>query len=236
MARHPKLRRKDLKKPDEFVTFTRKLVDFAREHATVAIGAALVVAALLLGAGGFSLWTQMERGAANVAFASARTLFVSEEYKPAQEAFQSVAERYSGTIYGATALLYAADSALASGDYETAGTLYRRFLAGDSAPEYLRQAALVRLGLAEERAGRIGEARRTYEEAHGLVGPFAADALLGQARTARLSGDAAAARRLYEQFLDAHPSSPMLVTVRSELAALQPPETGAKAQEEPPRN
>jgi len=236
MARHPKLTRKDLKKPDEFVTFSRKVVDFAREHATVAIGAALGMATLLLGVGGISLWTQMQRGAANVAFVSARALFVSEEYKAAQEAFQRVADKYSGTIYGAMALLYAADSALAGGDYETAGTLYRRFLAGDSAPEYLRQAALVRLGLAEERTGRIDEARRTYEEAHGLVGPFAADALLGQARTARLSGDAAAAKRLYEQFLDAHPTSPSLVTVRSELASLQPLEPAGEARQEAPRN
>lgn len=227
MARHPKLRRKELKKPDEFVTFTRKVVDFAREHAAVAIGAVFVVAALSLGVGGISLWTQMQRGAANVAFASARALFASEEYKPAQEAFQSVADRYSGTIYGAVALLYAADSALAGGDSDTAGNLYRRFLAGDSAPEYLRQAALVRLGLAEERAGRIKEARRAYDEAQGLVGPFGTDALLGQARTARLSGDTAAAKRLYEQFLDAHPTSPMLSAVRSALAALQAPQTGA---------
>jgi len=234
MARYPKIRRKDLRKPDEFITFTHTAVEFARANAGPMVAVAAAVGLLVVAATGLSIWRHMQESAANVAFVSARDLFAAEKFPQAQAAFERVANSYSHTGYGHLSLLYAADSALAASDYQKAAELYERFLAAGPDAEYLRQAALVRLGRAQAAIGKPDLATKTYKQAQEITGPFSGDALLGEAQAAEQLGDSSTATRLYREFIKTYPNSDMTTPIQQKLAKLNGSEPAAPSTARPP--
>src|SRR5439155_11798383 len=95
-ARRLKIRRKDLRKPDEFETLTGQAVAWADEHRPVVYAVLAVAAVVLAGSLAMGRWRASRNDAAAVAFRSAQARFEEGKFKDAAQGFVYVVERYTG--------------------------------------------------------------------------------------------------------------------------------------------
>jgi tetratricopeptide (TPR) repeat protein len=217
-----KVRRRDLRQPDEFVTLTARAVAWARAHrrlwlATAAVLATLTVAALVM------VRTRSARAyAASEAFRSAYATFEAGKFGEAAAAFQSVGESYPATAFGQLAVLYRGYALGRQGDVAGAAAAYAQYLAATSGPAHLRQTALAALGGAKEGTGDMAGALEAYQQAADLGGPRSTEALLGAARAQEALGHAAEARALYERLQKGAPDAEVQALVVSKLAESAP--------------
>jgi hypothetical protein len=194
-VRRTKLRRKDLRGPDEFVTFTNRAWTWVRENSTLAAvigGAAVLLLVLLLG---MQRYARSRDHAAAEAFRKALALLSAGDTPAAAEAFAAM-----DTVapYGALAELYRGHTALRNDDPATAGASFRAFAGRRDMPAALRQLALYDLAFALAEEGDQKAALQEYEEASTLSGPYTTDAQLAAARLHETLGAPDKARPLYE--------------------------------------
>src|SRR5581483_7024743 len=194
-ARRIKIRRKDLRKPDEFETLTGQVVDWATANRPLVIGATAVVVVILLGMLAIGRWRASRDEAAGVAFRSAHELFDAGKFPEAANAFADVAQNYARAPFGRLAALYRGHALARQGDAAGAATAYGEYLAGSVASEYLRQEALTGLARAKESTGDAAGALEAYTQAGELAGPYRTDALLAAARLHDAAGPAEQARQ-----------------------------------------
>ena len=234
MARTQRIRRKDLRQPDEFVTLSRRAITYAEENRTtvglVAGAIVLVLLAVLVYRG----LRSSRENAASAAYVAAHVLLDQKKYAEAATAFQAVADGYGSTTYAPLAQLQAANALLLAGERgNDAAVAYKKFLDAGPPTDYLRQLALTRLGHAQEVSNQPQEAMASYASAAELAGPFVEEALLGEARAAETAGDVARAQTLYQQFLGTYPASDQRALVSARIVALggtpKPPDTGGTA-------
>jgi len=138
-----KIRRKDLRKPDEFETLTRPSARLGGEARALVLGVA----------GPWSSWhSRVWRShagkpgqrAAAVAFRAAQSQFDAARYRDAAGAFAEVASGHP-TRRRAARRLYRAHALARQGDAAGAATAYGEYLATSPDAEYLRQEALTGL-------------------------------------------------------------------------------------------
>jgi tetratricopeptide (TPR) repeat protein len=213
-ARRVKVRRKDLRKPDEFETLTGQAFDWAERNRPVLFaiaGAALVVAIVALGV---ARWRSTRNEAAAAAFRNAQGAFAQSNWAVAAQGFAELAETYPSAPFGRLGQLYHGHALARQGDHAGAATAYGEYLATNPAAEYLRQEALLGLGRAKEAGGDAAGALEAYTQAGELAGPYRTDALLGAARLHEASGRADEARTVYESLLKdaSDPQTKALVT------------------------
>ena len=200
MAQHAKrlkIRRKDLRQPDEFETLTGQVLSWAEDNRgiVVAVASALVVLALVMIVVGRVRATRNETAAG--LFRTAHEAFSTKKYPEAAEGFAGLARDYPSTPFGRLATLYRGHALARQGDATGAATAYADFLASTSMDGYLRQEALAALGRAREATGDSAGALEAYKEAGEIDGPFRTDALLGTARLHEAAGRASEAREIY---------------------------------------
>lgn len=232
MARTEKLRRKDLREPDEFMTLSRQAIIFAQENRTALLAGVGALALVLVAVIAYQMLSASRQARAGVVYHAAHRLLADRKYPEAAAAFQELAASYGSTSYGALAELQAGNALLQAGRGPEAATAYQRFLDARSTADYLRQVAQNGLAYAQEQDGHFADARTNFAAAAAVPGPLAEDALLGAARTAELAGDPTGAKNLYEQLLQKYPTSESrgLVTDRLVRLGWSPP---AKGQENP---
>ena len=220
MARTERIRRKELRQPDEFVTLSRRAVAYAEENRTVFFmtvgGLVVLLAAILI----FRAVRSSRETSASQAYAQAHALLDDKKYDDAATAFRQVADSYSSTSYATLAQLEAANALALAGKPGDAAVEYQKFLDAGPPTDYLRQLALVRLGHAQEQAGKTADAGQAYASAATMPGPYAEEGLAGQARIAEVGGDAATAKDLYTRFLEKFPESDRRALATSRLVAL----------------
>ena len=88
------------------------------------------------------------------------------------------------------------------------------------AQDYLSQIVLLSQGRISEKNNDFVSARKFYEDASSIEGPYTAEALLSAARTAELTSDQNAAVVFREKFVTAYPNSPFIDIVRGKLEKL----------------
>jgi len=81
-ARRLKIRRKDLRKPDEFETLTGQALAWAGEHPAVVYGVLAVAIVVLVGSLAVGRWRAARNEAAAVAFRSAQGRFNATRTRP----------------------------------------------------------------------------------------------------------------------------------------------------------
>jgi len=199
-ARRLKIRRKDLRKPDEFETLTGQAVAWADEHRPVVYGVLAVAVVVLAGSLAIGRWRASRNDAAAVAFRSAQESFDEGKFQEAAQGFAYVVERYPGAPFGRLAVLYRAHALARQGD-QAAATAYGEYLASAAVPDYLRQEALVGLARAKEAAGDMAGALDAYTQAGALPGAYRDDALLSAARLEQAAGHAERAQAIYAGLL-----------------------------------
>ena len=196
-ARRLKIRRKDLRKPDEFETLTGQALAWAGEHPAVVYGVLAVAIVVLVGSLAVGRWRASRNEAAAVAFRSAQARFDEGKFHDAAEDFAYVVERYPHAPLGRLAALYRAHALARQGDQAAAATAYGEYVASAADFDYLRQEALVGLARAKEASGDTAGALDAYTQAGALPGPYRDDALLSAARLEQAAGHADLAQAIY---------------------------------------
>ena len=196
-----RVRRKDLRRPDEFATLTGQAGAWAREHRqTLLIGGAALFG-LLIAAGLFARYRVTQNEAAAREFRQAHETFEAGELPEAATAFALVAEEYPRSPFGRLARLYQGHALARQNEGTTAAEAYEAYLGRDPEPAYLRQEALAGLGHAHEASGDLPQALAAYRRASELDGPYRTETLLGAARLEEAQGDRAAAEAIYRDLL-----------------------------------
>jgi len=196
-----KVRRKDLKKPDEFETLTGQAVAWAQAHRSLVLTVAAGALVLALGFLALGRWRDERNAAAGAAFRDAHASFEAGRFTDAARAFADVESGYPRTPFGRLAGLYRGHALARQGDPAGAATAYGEYIATSPPSDYLRQEALTGLARAKEATGDTGGALEAYTQAGGLAGPYRTDALLGAARLHEAAGEVDKAREIYTALL-----------------------------------
>jgi predicted negative regulator of RcsB-dependent stress response len=215
---HYKIKPKDLKAPDEFVTLVDRIGDYlANNLARVIVGAAIVIAlAAVIFTYAFYRAHRDQIVAAH--FYEALTALNHKDYKTAEEDFETLAQTGSGKL-ASLARLYAASAYLSDNKPAQARAALETYVA-DSNQRFFKNLALVELGVAYENLGDFKKAHDAYAQASAIPGPEKGRAELGVARTLLEQGDKAGAIAAYRNFLAASPFAPDRAEVTESLATL----------------
>jgi tetratricopeptide (TPR) repeat protein len=202
--------RKTLKQPDRFQREARHLGHVVRDRWPIALGAALVVAALLAAGLWWQARAERREAEATGALAAAVATFEgrrpggaanpaadpAENAKAALPALRQIAADYQGTGAGATAQLFVAHALLRSGDARGAEAAYQAAIA--LAPNDLaRDAARLGLGHARLRQGNAAGAVETWTPLAEGSGAYHAVARLDLARAYETLGKPEEAKKAY---------------------------------------
>jgi hypothetical protein len=220
---HVKIRRKDLRRPDEFKTVTTHAAEWIVAHRSLAMTvgvAVLVVAIVALLVGRYSA---SRDEAAAVAFRNAHETFQAGKFAEAAASFGALADEYGSTPFGPFATLYRAHALARQGDFANAIAAYQTFLGSRRAVGYVRQEALVGLAHVQEASGDPG-ARDSFTQSAALDGPYRTQALLSAARLAEAAGHGDEARALYARLEKEAPDPEALELARAKLAGQPTPE------------
>jgi hypothetical protein len=191
-----RIRRKDLRQPDEFIEVTGRAWQWLlanRRGVSILAGAAL---ALLIGAVGVREFRDARARGAAETFRKAATLLAEGEDAAAVQVLEEV--KPVGA-YGALAELYRGYAALQANDPAKAGAVFVSVAERVELPAYLRQEALYNLAFAESLQGKNAEALERYRAAADLPGPFGVDALLNAGALSSAAGRVDVAREFYER-------------------------------------
>jgi len=199
VARANRIRRKDLKRPDEFVTLTTRAAEWGRENQRTLVVAGVAALVVALAVSGFFALRNARRRDANTDLA--RALNSSHDAKPADAAqqFSQVASRWASSSAGRIAKLLEADANVRAGKEDAAVTGYEGVLAASDMPEYLRQQALLGYGAALEKKGDPKQALAKYSAAAEMDGPYKPQAMLAAARVHEGLGEKKEADALYKK-------------------------------------
>ena len=175
------IRRRQLKEPDEFLTLSRRFLEYARQHereVTLAALGLVAVVALALGVRWYRSW---EEGKAEAAFGAARRDFTAQRFDSAAEGFRRVTSNWPRTSHGRLAFVYLGNSYAELGKTKEAQDAFQQALQQDS-DDLLRQIAHYNLGLLKMKAADKAGAATELGAAATADGP-----LRGVAWFARLS-------------------------------------------------
>jgi predicted negative regulator of RcsB-dependent stress response len=209
VAEKARLRRKDIKQPDEFVTLSTQALSWARAHQQLVIwgGAGLVV--ILVAVGIITAYSGARTRDANADLARALTALGAKDYATASTDLIDLAGRWDGTTVAPLAGLLGANAAIDAGDADKALAELTRLQANAARlPPYLQQEVLLAWGNALETKQQWLDAAAKYKEAAAVSGPYTGNAIVGEARTRERGGDADRARELYRQAYDQFPDLP----------------------------
>ena len=229
-AKKVKIRRKDLRGPDEFETLTGEGIAWAQKHQTKFIVG--VVGVLVVGA--VALLIARSRAVRNqdasIEFHQARVQLENGSAAAAATQFASLEQSASSTAFGQLAGLYRGHALLKQGDGAGAASAYTQYLSTASAPDYLRQQALVGLGNAKQLGGDNSGAHDAYLQAEKLDGPAKDEAALGVARTLEAQGQADQARAIYARLAKDAPEGWVRTAAQEKAPGVATDETAAAAE------
>jgi tetratricopeptide (TPR) repeat protein len=191
-----KIRRKDLRQPDEFVEFTGRAWRWLRDNQTTAIGAVVLGVLVFAGISGLRQYRDYRAANAAESFRRGVDLLAAGDAAGAEKVFGELA---AVAAYGALADLYRGHAALEAEDYPAAASAFQAAAGRPELPPYLRQQALYNLGVALGQQGDSAGAQARYEEAAELTGPFTVDAQVAAAQLSDAAGQTRKARELYQQ-------------------------------------
>ncbi len=227
---HRKLRRKELKEPDEFLSFLYDAREFVTGNLTQIAASAAVVVGVAMIAMGVYYYERHRDHLAAAQFYTAFSALGSKQYKTAQQDFTSLAASESGRELGRLARFYLAQCYLAENDLARARDSLVAYLA-DAHDQAFEGLAMMNLAIVYERLGDLKKAEGAYQQAASMPGAQASAAELAIARIRARAGDRAGAIDAYRSFLNAHPFSQDRQDAIEALAQLgaQPEAGGARS-------
>ena len=229
MARR-KIRRKDLKKPDEFITLSAKIITWCRDNIRLIMGAmGGIILLMLISAGVFAFKTEKEAKARTL-YQEALALYPAAtsgkpsfaEYAAVATKLEEVKSHYGSTAVGTNALVDLGNVYFKSGDYDKAISCYMDFLARTDLKNALHDLVLESLGGTYEAKGSYEEALEVYQQlANEGALAYQAQAQLYLGRVYEAIGDRDKAMSHYENYLDENPATLFSESIRIKLIRWQ---------------
>jgi tetratricopeptide (TPR) repeat protein len=217
---HPHhLSRKELRQPDEFVTFVDAAGDYIANNLGRVIIGVIGLLALILVVVGVRFYLNYQDRQIAEAFYQASTAFDRKEYAGARSQFAALATAHPHSSLGRLATFYIGNAYLADNEAKQARDAYQKYLAADDRPAF-REMALMQLGVADEELADFASARKAYQDAAAMKGPEQGRAELNVARLLARQGDKPAAIAAYQRFLRENPFSQDRADVIDTLAQL----------------
>ncbi len=215
-----RFRRKDLKRPDVFVSTTQRGIEWAITHQRnlmIGVGSLLAV---LVALGAISLSNAARRRQANEELANALAPLRAKNYADAATQLRNVADSWSSAAVGQLARLYAADAELEAGNAELAMNDLNMLVSDPPPADYLQQQVALNLGYALEAKQDYAGAADNYAKAAALSGPYRSLALLREGRVREQLGDKEGAGGIYEKFIADFPGAPEVQIAEARLRGL----------------
>jgi len=246
-----KFSRKELKQPDEFITFWEKVFQFALENKRqliLGVTACLIVV-LLICAGVF--YNRKKEENASKMLAEAQSLisitpdFAAQEgqsnestepdpesVEKALEIFSRLAEEYGNTHASQLGRILQGHLYYEKGDYDAAAKTYQDFLEGKDESDALTAMAREGLGYSYEALEEFSEAVKYYEQlTQSELTYIQAWSLLSVARCKEKMNENEGALEAYRTFLVDHPQHVKATEAKANIARLSQLSTGIDSME-----
>jgi len=210
-----KIRIKESKKPDEFITFSAKILEWCGENLRIVSGIAAGIVLILLIVGAVFVFKASREAKATNLYQKALALYPTAspgdndptEYAQATAALEEVQQRYGSTNVATTALVDLGNVYFEQGAYDKAILCYNDFLQRTNRTHPLHDQVLVSLG-------ETYEAKESYEQAleiYQLLGKegapvYQAQAQLYLGRVYEAMGDKSKAMAHYDNYLNESPA------------------------------
>ncbi len=232
MAGKRKIIKKELKEPDEFISFTEHAFRFISRHYRRIIAGGAILAVLLAGFFLYQKWEEKKEGEAYRLFAAALERYQmvespyrqggSVDYKSLIEKFDEVVTKFPRTSSGKLSLLHKANLHLKLSEFEEAIKTYETFLQRAGKERLYRLFALEGLGYAHEGKKEYEKAVEAYEKMLEMgEGLQVANAHLNKGRCYEKMGKKKEALESYKTFLGAAPKAMMANFVSGKVSHLE---------------
>jgi len=165
------IQRRRLKEPDEFLTLTRRFLDYAQQNERQVTLAVLGIVAVVALALGVRWYRSSQESNAEAAFGAARLDFTAQKFDSAAQGFGRVAANWPDTSHGRLALLYLGNSYAELGKTKEAEEAFEQALQRGSDP-VVQQIAHYNLGLLKLKDGDKARAASELGAASSLEGPL----------------------------------------------------------------
>jgi tetratricopeptide (TPR) repeat protein len=213
-----------LKEPDEFITFTGKMIQFARKYQNqllYGLGGLLVLVLIVSGVRFYTNWKE------NKAFESLENAMAQYEKSRSEKtdlsdvklAFQKVVETYSGYDGGRLALLIYANICYDTGDFDAAIVNYSKATEAFTDDPTVNLFIQTSLGYAYEAKKDYQTAANHFERVASSPTRFLNDqALYNLGRLYAKIGNTEKSRSAFEKILSEHPDSLYIELVKERIA------------------
>ena len=138
MVKGKRITKRQLKEPDEFITFTERTFVFVRQHTKKIAAAGVILLVLILAAVFFQMWEKRKEGEAARAFGVALEISGREaaqaqegsaqDYKAVLEKFEEIIMKFPRTSSGKISLVFKGNILLKLDEYDEAIKAYTIFL------------------------------------------------------------------------------------------------------------
>jgi tetratricopeptide (TPR) repeat protein len=244
VSRH--IDRKQLKNPDQFVSFWGRVANFVTGHRTAVIGGVAGVLVVLFGSWAISAFLDKRAADSSRAFDRINRIATAEPAtgtppKPLTDGlphFKTEEERLGAALKEADgflashggklrdeALLLKARYLLALGKPGDALGIYQSLVASGGLDNRLKFLALEGLAYAQEGSGQTDAALAAFsklaDDAQGAGGFYRDHALFNKARLLEKKGSGKEAEKIYKEILDKTPTTSMREEINDRLAALE---------------
>lgn len=228
MAKRRRISKRDLKKPDEFITATSQVLLWTMENLRFLLVAAVIGALVILSV---VLWRvkmkTREADALNSFYRASDILTSAEdptanEYQEALDEFERILREYPRTDASQLAQLQLGQGLLMSKKYDKAVETYLRFLDSDPREKLYRLLALHNLGYAYEGQGDYQKALDSFQSVvdagESFLQPWG---YLNVGRCYEKLGKQQEAIRTYRTYLEKFPDAAMIPMVRHKIGVLE---------------
>ena len=251
-----KVSRKELKEPDEFLSFTVRALRWMNEQKVALIVGATAVIVVVLGTFAWRWYSLSKEKAASVDFIKAREIldarviprddaagtssadgtFSSQDdkFRAAIAEFEQVAKSHSNSATAALATYYVAEYSRRAGDYDKAISNFKNYLKSEGPSGELAAFAVEGIAASLEAQGKQDQAAQQYQRL--TEPPFDMQPDRGLFHVARLeqkAGRIDEAVRLYNDIVEKYPKTTYMREIQDRLSVLEKPEE-AKPEEAKP--
>jgi tetratricopeptide (TPR) repeat protein len=232
MAKGKKIKRKKLKEPDEFITFTEKAFRFFIQQAKKIAAGGVVLLVIAISFFLYQRWESHQEGEASQKLGLAIEIYqeagsANKERSPsvlkdALQKFNEIISRFPRTSSGKLSLLYKGNIHLQLAEFDEAAKTYQAFLKKGPEERPFRAFALEGLGYAYEGKKDYEKAVQAYQRIIDMGdGVESAGAYSGMGRCYERMGKKKEALENYKSFLKVSQKSQMTYAILRKISSLE---------------